>query len=207
MKRFLLSLGFLLGFVGLAAAQVNTVPQVGVVSAVQKFATYSATSIGLVPASSATDVFCISAAASKSVSIKQITVTGTAGTLITVPITIVRRASLDTGGTPATTTALPVAAANYSTDPASTATLIAYTANPTLVDSSPGIFRSEVTSFNVTSALVASPSLRFQWGESISWFSHALNILKGTTQQVCVNLNTTTILSGVLNISITWVEG
>lgn len=207
MKRLALFTLLLLGLVTPALAQVNTVPQVGQVSSIVKAVTYSATSIGLVPAASATDVFCISAGASKTVSIKRITVSGTAGTLVTVPISIVRRASLNTGGTPATSTALPVAAANFSTDPASTATLTAWTANPTLVDSSPGIFRTAVTSFNTTSALVASPVLSFDFGENVSWFSHALNILKGSTQQVCVNFNGVSVSSGLINISITWTEG
>jgi hypothetical protein len=210
MKKLLLSLGLWLGLTSLVIAQaVNTVPQVGVTSAYQKQLTYSAVSLGLVPAASATDVFCISGSTSRSISIKRIGISGTAGTLVTVPITVLRRASLDTGGTAATTTALPVASPNISTDPASVATLVAYTANPTIVDASPLYFRSAVTSFNITSALVASPVLEWKFGEQIGDFSKALDIPKSTAglmQQVCINLNAISISSGVLNIDMTWVE-
>src|SRR5450631_1441393 len=108
MKRFLLALGFLLGFTALAGAQVNYTPQAGVVSGILKQPSYSAVSIGLVPAASATDIFCISGSTTKNVSIKRISISGTAGTLVTAPFTLLRRVSLDTGGTPASTTALPV---------------------------------------------------------------------------------------------------
>src|SRR5882672_10584996 len=122
MKRILLSaLGLLaLGTVAFAQA-VNTVPQVGVETAIIKQSTYAAVSVGLVPAASATDIFCISASASRTVSIKRIGISGTAGTLVTAPFTVLRRATVDTGGTAATTTALPVASPNLSTDPAATA--------------------------------------------------------------------------------------
>lgn len=206
MKRSLLSALGLLALGGTALAQINYVPQVGVSSGIVKQSTYSAVSLGLVPASSATDIFCISASSTKNISIKRIGISGTAGTLVTLPFTVVRRASLNTGGTAATTTALPVASPNISTDVASTATLTAYTANPTIVDSSPLYFRSAVASLNTTSALVASPVLEWKFGEQIGEFTRGLDIIKGSTQQVCVNLNAISVTSGVLNIDITWVE-
>lgn len=210
MRRILLSLGLLFGLLASAAAQaINTVPQVGVTSAYQKQLTYSAVSVGLVPAASATDIFCIAGSSSRSISIKQITISGTAGTLVTAPFTALRRATLDTGGTAATGAALPVAAPNISTDPASVATLTAYTANPTINDSSPVYFRSSVLSLNTTSALVGMLPLVWSWGERIGDFTKALDIPKstaGAAQQVCVNLNATSISSGLLNVDITWVE-
>lgn len=207
MKRFLLPLGLWLGLLAPALAQgVNVVPQVGVTSAYVKQRTYAAVSIGLVPAASATDVFCIGASATANISIKRIGISGTAGTLVTVPITILRRATLDTGGTAATTTALPVASTNFSSDSAATAVLTAYTANPTINDASPVYFRTAVTSFNVTSALVASPVLEFHFGEWVAHFARALDLLKGSTQQVCVNLNAVSVSSGLINIDISWVE-
>lgn len=191
------------------AQPVNNVPQVGVISATQKQYTYSAISRGLVPASSATDIFCIAGSTSRAISIKRIRITGTAGTLVTAPFTLLRRATLDTGGTAATTTALPVAAPNMSTDPASVATLVAYTANPTLNDSSPTYFRSQWLSLNVTSALVGPIPIEWDAGEAVSWFSKGLDIPKstaGSTQQYCINLNAVSVSSGLLDIYITWVE-
>lgn len=206
MKRLLL-VGALIGALcAPAIAQVNVVPQVGVESGIVKQATYSAVSIGLVPAASATDIFCISGSTTKSISIKRISVSGTAGTLVTAPFTLLRRVSLDTGGTAATTTALPVAGANFSTDPAATAVLTAYTANPTIVDASPLYFRTATLSLPTTSALVSAPRLIWEFGEAVGTFSRGLDILKNTAQQVCINLNAVSVTSGLLNIDITWVE-
>jgi hypothetical protein len=206
MKRLLIASLVLAISAGIASAQVNSIPQVGVESGIIKQATYSAVSIGLVPAASATDIFCISGSTTKNISIKRISISGTAGTLVTAPFTLLRRVSLDTGGTPASTTALPVAGANLSSDAAATAVLTAYTANPTIVDSSPLYFRSGVLSLNTTAALVAAPRLMWEFGESVGDFTRGLDILKNTAQQVCVNLNAVSVTSGVLNIDITWVE-
>ncbi len=208
MRRILLSFGLTLGLLASAAAQaVNTVPQVGVTSAYVKQLTYSAASIGLVPASSATDIFCISGSATRSISIKQITISGTAGTLVTAPFTLLRRTTLDTGGTAAVTTALPVASPNLSSDPAATATLTAYTANPTINDASPTYVKSSTLSLNTTAALAMGPRIEWNFGERIGDFAKALDIPKNSTaQQYCINLNAISVSSGVLNIDITWVE-
>ncbi len=206
MRRILLSLGLILGLLASAAAQVNVVPQVGVTSAYVKQKTYSAASVGLVPASSATDIFCISGSSSAAISVKQISISGTAGTLVTAPFTLLRRTTLDTGGT-ATTTALPVAAPNMSSDPAATATLTAYTANPTINDASPTYFRSSTLTLNTTGTTVQASPLVWSFGERIGDFAKALDIPKASTaQQYCINLNAVSVSSGVLNIDITWVE-
>lgn len=205
MKRILLGGVALLLSAGLALCQVNVVPQVGVTSGIVKQPTYSAVSIGLVPASSATDIFCISGSATKAISIKRLEISGIAGTAISVPVTVLRRVSLDTGGTPASTTALPVATPNESVDAAATATLIAYTANPTIVDASPSYLRSSYVSFPLTTSTVSPQTWVF--GEEVGWFTKAMNIPKGSaTQQVCVNFNATTVSSGTLNLYISWVE-
>jgi hypothetical protein len=207
MKRIAMAAGAILLLVGAALAQVNTVPQIGVDTAIVKQNTYSAVSIGLVPAASATDIFCISGSSSKAISIKRIAISGTAGTLVSAPFTLLRRASLDTGGTAATTTALPVASAHLSTQPAATATLVAYTANPTIVDASPIYFASQYTTLPVTTAGTSINPIIWRFGEESSWFSRALDIPSGSTaQQYCINLNAVTVTSGVLHIDTTWVE-
>jgi hypothetical protein len=186
---------------------VNFTPQPGINCANIRQATYSAASIGLVPAASATDVFCISGSSTKQISIRRITISGTAGTLVTLPFTLLRRASLDTGGTPATNAALPVASSHLSTNAAATATLVAYTANPTIVDSAPLYFKSDTLSLNTTAALVAAPRILWEAGTAVDAYSQGFDIPSGsTTQQYCVNLNAVSVTSGVLNISITWVE-
>ena len=207
-KYLLLSGALLLGLGVFASAQVNVVPSVGTISAVVKQNTYSAVSIGLVPASAATDIFCISGSATRSIGIKQITISGTAGTLVSLPLTLLHRAKLDTGGTAATTTALPVAFPLFSTEPAATATLTAYTANPTINDSSPGYVRTSVLSLNTTSALVSPAPLLWYAGEQLALFARSIDIPAGaTTEQYCVNANAVSVSSGVVNIDILWVEG
>lgn len=208
MRKLLLSLALVGALAVPAAAQVNSVPQIGNINSITKLNTYSAVSVGLVPAASATDIFCISGSSSRGIGIKKISISGTAGTLVTAPFTLVRRATLDTGGTAATTTALPVASSHISTQPAATAVLTAYTANPTINDASPLYFESGTLSLNVTSALVSNPPLLWQSSTPVDFLARSWDIPAGsTTQQYCVNLNAISVTSGLLNISITWVEG
>jgi len=204
-KRFLLAALAFAFAASAALAQVNVVPQVGTISAVLKYPTYSASSVALVPAASATDIFRISPGTTKNISIKNIKVTGTAGTAVTTPFLVYRRASLDTGGTPATSLALPVAGKLLASDPASTATLVAYTANPTVVDSSP-VLLDVITPTLAVTTTANTPPVPAIYGELLSWFSHGLVLQKNTTQQICVNLNAVSVSSGVLNITMIWTE-
>lgn len=205
MKRILLSLALSLGFIAPSFAQVNYVPQVGTLSDVLRHSTYSATAVGLVPASAATDIFCISAGSGKSVSIKKITIGGTAGTAITTPFLIYQRSALDTSGTAATGLALPVAVPLAPNDQASTATLISYTANPT-VAATPLLMDAALVDLPVTTAAGGVTSAQLIYGSSSDNFSKSLDIIKGTTIQLCVNLNGASVSSGVLTINMIWQE-
>lgn len=186
------------------AQAVNQVPQVGVISDIQKRITYGAASVGLVPASSATDIFCIAASTNRTVSVKEITLSGTAGTAITTPVLLYRRVSLDTGGTAATGAALPVAGTFSSSDPVSTAVLTAYTANPTIVDSAPTLLLGPAVSFSVTTG--TNTPVIVNSGTQVDFFAKGFDLIKGSTQQLCLNLNGVSISSGVLAIGIKWTE-
>lgn len=209
MKKLLLALGLWVGLASAASAQcvavggVNSVPQTGVnCPSESSVDTFAATSIGLVPASSATDVFCITGSATKVVRINTIRVGGTAGTLVSLPVVVVKRASANTGGTLATTTALPVPYRIDSTDAAPTATASAWTANPTIVDSAPGLIDAAIVTLNVTTAAGGTSQL-------FSWSTRAYNeavTLRSAAQQVCVNLNAVSVSSGLLAISANWTE-
>jgi len=204
MKRILFGLLAWALAASAAFAQVNTVPQVGTISAFQKQYSYSATSVGLVPAASATDIYCISAGASRNISIKKIEISGTAGTAITTPFLVYRRSALGTAGTAATSLALPVVAPMNPGDPASSATLIAYTANPT-VAATPTLMDVIQPTLAVTTT--ANPgTVAGVYGEFVSPFYHGLIIPKGSTQQICVNLNGVSVSSGVVNITTYWTE-
>lgn len=208
MRKFLLAAGLVLGMAASAAAQVNVVPQTGVTFGYVPKATYSAAFIGLVPAASGTDITCIAGSAAKVVKLQSFRLSGTAGTLVTLPITLLRRATVDTGGTAASTTANPAnnIAKRDTTQATAAATLIAYTANPTITDSSPTYLDSASLTLNVTGTTAAAVvPLVFDFGKDVANLLTAPT-LRGAAQQICVNVNAISVSSGVLNGSWTWTE-
>lgn len=194
-----------------ASAQVNRVPQLGVVD--NQGATYvdsgglkntySATAIGLAPGATATDIACLTGSSSKVVKLTKISLSGTSSTLVTVPVKITKNASVDSGGTNGSSGAAPVAYALNSTFSAATATATSYTASPTVNDSTPGIIDAAAVTFPITSSAVAVTTRVFEWGLRGGESQPTLN---STAQQICVNLNSTSVAAGLLNISFTWTE-
>lgn len=207
MKKFLLSLALLLGLCAQASAQcvsvggVNSVPQTGVVCLSEpSVATFSATGIAIVPAATATDIACITGSATRVVRIQAIRVVGT-GTAITIPVVLTKHAAANTGGTAATGTALPVPYALDSNNPAATATTTAYTANPTITDSTPGLIDIQFLGLAATTTSTAG-NLNFNHeGRN---YSEGLT-LRGIAQQYCVNLNGTSPTAS-LSVSFRWTE-
>lgn len=207
MKRFLL-IGALIGaLVAPASAQVNVVPSVGLITSTLTKNTYNAVSIGLVPAASATDIFCIAGSATKLVKVTGLSIYGVAGTLTTVPAVILRRSIVDSAGTAASTIANPANTIGKSdtSNPASTATLIAYTANPTINDASPTYIRAAYFTTPTVAAGTTAPSTVFTFGANLPQFTQQLT-LRGIADQVCLNLQAASITSGVVNITINWTE-
>lgn len=208
-RKLLLGLALVLGLSAPALAQcpgVNcTVPNQGL-AYISKNKTYHAISVGLVPAASATDILCINQSATKAVHISHIVVSGTAGTAITTPVIVKLNHSLDTGGTAATGLALPVAAASNSSDPAATATLTAYTANPTIPDSTPSYLGAQAESFAVTTT--ANQFLPFELSTEVDLFNKGWDMpaLGTPVQQICLNLNGVSISTGVLAVWLSWQE-
>lgn len=208
MKK-LLALLLALALVGASAsafAQVNVVPQVGLITGTLNKASYRAVSLGLVPAASATDIFCIAASASTTVKVTGISIRGVAGTLTSVPVAIVRRATRDTGGTAATGLALPVAGKNDSTNGNSGAVLVSYTANPTVTDASPTYLASGYLTTPTVAAGTSVPVLEFTFGANLPQFTQQAVLKKGSTEQLCVNLQASSISSGVLALTAGWTE-
>lgn len=191
---------------GVAFAQVNTVPQVGLITSILKKSSYSSVALALPPAASATDIACIAGSSTKTVIVRRITITGSAGTLVTAPFTLVRRTSVDSGGTAATTTAnwANNISQRDTNDAAATATLISYSANPTINDSSPTYIASSHLTVPVTSAGTVTRPLVWDFDTPFSFVKGVT--LRGTSQQACINLNAVSISSGLLHISIDWTE-
>lgn len=190
-----------------ASAQVNSVQQVGVISGTIAKQTYRAVSIGLVPASTATDFFCIAGSATKVVKVTGFALQGVAGTLTSVPVVALRRASVDTGGTAASTIANPANTIGKVdiNNAASTATLIAYTANPTIVDASPTYIGAKYITLPTVAAGTNTPVTEFVFGANLPQFTQQLT-LRGITDQVCLNMQAGTVTAGVINIQVAWTE-
>ena len=191
---------------GVALAQVNVVPQVGVISAILKKASYSAVALALPPAASATDIACIAGSATKTIIIRKIVISGSAGTLVTAPFTLLRHTSVDTAGTAATTTAnwANTISKRDTTDPAASATLISYSANPTINDASPTYIASAELTLPVTSAGTVTRPLIWDFDTPFSFVKGV--VLRGASQQACINLNAVSVSSGLLHVAIDWTE-
>ena len=211
MRKLLLSSAMLLGLSAPAFAQVNVVPQPGLATGYLAKTTYSSAFFGLVPGASATDVLCIAASASKTVRVQRIVIGGT-GTAVSLPIQVVRRATLDTGGTAGTTTANPgvttqIASRDTSiaTNASASASLVSYTAVPTITDSAPVYLDSGILGVVATSVGTPTPLTVFDWSRDIENLIQVPTLTKGSTQQICVNFGAVSTTSS-LNGQITWTE-
>ncbi len=207
MKTFLSTLLASAALIGAASAQVNTVPQVGLITGTLNKLTYRASSIGLVPAASATDFFCIAGSTTKTIKVTGFRLQGVAGTLTSVPIVVLRRNGVNTGGTAASTIANPANTIGKAdtNSPAATATLIAYTANPTITDSSPTYLVAGYLTLPTVAAGTNTPVTEYTFGANLPQFTQQLT-LRGAADQVCLNMQAGSVTAGVINITINWTE-
>src|SRR5205807_16841 len=90
--------------------------------------TFWSGSVGLVPATTATDIFTIIGSSTRKILIIKVYVGCTQTTPGTIDVQLVKRSTADTGGTSTTPALVPY----DSGDPSATAVVNAYTANPTL---------------------------------------------------------------------------
>lgn len=204
MRKLLLALTLL--FIS-DTALGQPVPQVGVTWGYVPKVTYSAAFIGLVPAASATDVICLAGSASKSVRLQNIRLSGSTSTLVTLPVTLLRRVIANSGGTAASTTANPANTISKrdTTFATATAVPIAYTANPTINDTSPTYIDSQSLTLVVTTAGTVTVPLFFDYGKDVENLLMP-PALTGVAAQFCLNFNAVTVAAGLLNGSITWTE-
>lgn len=158
-------------------------------------ATYSASASWTFPAS-ATDIFTITGSASKTIKIRRITLSFTATSGANATVVVTKRSTANTGGTSVARTGVPW----DSTNAAPTATVLSYTANPTL-----GTLVGNVQ----TSTVYASG------GGTIGSIPIILDytgtaqqplILRGTSQVVGINMNATTYTGNVARATVIWTE-
>ena len=150
-------------------------------------ATYSAAFAAVTPAASATDIFTITGSATKTIRVLRVGFSCTAGTAANFTASLIKRSSVDTGGT---STAITPTLHDTTYDPAATATVAYYTANPSALGTSAGLVRAAQIYASASGLLLDT-----QWdfgtrnGQSI--------VLRGVTQQLAINMNNISLSSGV----------
>jgi hypothetical protein len=165
------------------------------IQTVEKRATYSAAIQGLVLAAAATDVFCVSGSASKTIIIKHIAFAGTATSSTVSDMLFLKRSTANTGGTSTS----PAITPHDSTNAAGTATILAYTVNPT-TGTLVGNF--EAIKFTL-------PTTTIQINERATTYGIEEDqgiILNNATESACLNFNGQTVAGASINVSVEWRE-
>lgn len=162
--------------------------------------TYSTSIVGLVPASTPTDVFTLTGSGTKTVRILRVWYSATEGTAAIKDILFIKRSSADSGGTSTNPTRVPY----DSNDAAATATVNAYTANPTSLGSAIGTvlaFKYAMSAVNNNTA-IGPDTTPIDFGNRPG----RAVVLRGTSEVFAVNLNSSTSATGSLDITIEWTE-
>lgn len=159
-------------------------------------ATYSSASTALVPPASPTDIFTITGSVGKTIRVTRLAISGTQTTAATRDILLIKRSTANTGGTSTTLTNV----AHDSTSAASSATIRAYTVNPTSLGTAVGTVRTRKVF--VAGTATNSDEFIVEWGprnaQSI--------VLRGVNEVLAVNLNGATSAGNNFNINIEWTE-
>lgn len=157
---------------------------------------YSAGVISLAPAASATDIFTITGSATKTVRVTEFTLQCTETTAGAVGIQLLKRSAANTGGTSTAPTRVP----HDSTSAAATATVLAYTANPSGLGALVGLVRATRETW-LAPASVASASRN-----PFTLYNGLPVVLRGTGEVLAANLNAVTVTGGNCAIWTTWTE-
>ena len=177
---------------------VNTVNQVLTNTEGQK-ATYRSSIVALATVTGATDVFTLIGSGTKTIRVLRVGVGGTINTAAQyVDINLFKRAAADTAGASTAPAVVPL----DSNDAAGSAVTAAYTANPTINSTSPGVVAAAryFAALTGTPALL-SPQLEFTFGDK----NGRGLVLRGVAQTLCVNLNAPG-NAGVFDIWMEWTE-
>lgn len=161
-------------------------------------ATYSASITALASAASATDIFTITGSATKTIRVTRLEVSGQATTAAAAQVVLAVRSTANTSGTSTAPTAVP----HDSASAAASATIKAYTVNPTTGTLVGNIKAAYVFLAAPATATVCSEPLFLDFGLRPS---QAI-VLRGITQVLAVNLNAATVTGGAFDINIEWTE-
>lgn len=157
--------------------------------------TYSATVTGLASAAACTDLFTITGSASKTIRVTKLKISGVQTTGGLIDVVVLKRSTANTAGTSTNPTAVP----HDSGFAAATATINAYTANPTTGNL---VGNVRVDKLFVSASTALGGVLEYNFGNSAG----SSIVLRGTTQVLAVNLNGATVTGGAFDITVEWVE-
>lgn len=162
--------------------------------------TYRVQVVDVVPAATATDVLTIAGSATKTVTVNRIQITASASGAGAIDIYAFRRAAVDTGGTSTS----PTICRNNSTNPAATAAVKLYSANPTINDS--GVLVA-ADHYGLASKSGVDCIPVTVWVEDFGNRGDQGLVLNGTAEQLCVGFNGQTIPAGMdVYIMVEWTE-
>ena len=159
-------------------------------------ATYSASTTALASVASATDVFTLTGSATKTVRVRSVSLScvATAGSVQSV--LLIMRSTADTVGTFTNEVEVP----NDDLNAAASATVLSYTANPTL-GTAIGTVGSSKFACNSSAGNALAPVTIAFGGRGQQYPT-----LRGTTDVFAVNLNSTTISGSSLDLYVEWTE-
>jgi hypothetical protein len=162
--------------------------------------TYVAAVTGLATVASATDFLVLTGSASKTIRVLRAGVSGVATTILNTTVRALIRTTADSGGTSSAITPVPY----DQNDPAATATAASYTANPTVNDGTNRIVASQKVLFNLAAPTAGSESSRLllDFGNRPG----KAPVLRGTAQQLALNLNGVTVAGPSVDAFIEFTE-
>lgn len=190
-----LALAFVISFLSpeMALAQVPSIQYV----LPAQIQTYRASISGLTAAASATDFFTIQGAAGRQIRINFMKCSGVSTGSATAILNVIKRSTLDTGGTSTS----PAAVRLNSTNGAALATVKAYTVNPSALGTSIGqVDAGYLSTDTLASSVFSNAGLRFD-------FTNQNLFINDATTQVALNANAASFSSGTsLDCTIEWSE-
>lgn len=163
--------------------------------------TFKSTLSNQLPAATATDILTITGSSTRIVRVTKIVLSGGATSAGSIQTAIVRRGAVDTGGA---STAVAVASRDTQNGPVAAPVAI-YTANPTLGNTaSAGAGTLDTCRLFLQTSTGGAPDIcAFTYGVN----DDQLTVLRGTTDQLAVNLQGSTIPSGgTIDIDVEWTE-
>lgn len=161
-------------------------------------ATYSAATLNLTPATLATDVLTLFGSATKAIKILRIGISGVQTNAGQVTAQLIKRSATNTGGTSSAPTPTP----HDSADAVATATVKAYTANPTALGTAVGTIRTARLGLPSVTSATSSSFIEWTFGD----IPEKSIILRGIAEGIAINLGGVTLTGGSLDVYITWAE-